>query len=174
MRYNTASGGAIEYSNGVVWNTLTSNVQKSIVVAKKTSGQTINDQSETTITNWDELTDLNNNFNYTTGVFTAPRSGNYLVSFSFNFFYGGIANGTQVEAILRYTVGGVVNFKKSLVGFPAGGGAQAGSSLSFVINLEAGDTVRPRVWHNLGVNRNLRVTGSIYDDGFVNFSVVEL
>ena len=170
VRYSTASGGQLEYSNGIVWNTLTSTVTKCTVVARKTSPQTAANFSSTPITDWIEDTDTNNNFDPATGVFTAPRAGNYVVSFSYNFASGVITAGTQVEAILVPSVG--VN-KKNVVAFPAGGTSQAGAAISFTLKMAAGETVYPVIWHSTGTDKVLRV-GSGADDGFVNFSVAEL
>jgi hypothetical protein len=172
VRYSTASGGALEFSNGTNWNTLTSNVQKATVVAKKTSAQSVSDMTSTDVTNWDEITDLTSNFNPTTGVFTAPRSGNYVVSFSFNFNFGAINAGTVVEAHL-ISSGGTTNDKKSVVSYPASGSAPAGAAITFTIKLASGETVKPVIWHSLGVTKTLRV-GTGVDDGFMNFSVAEL
>jgi hypothetical protein len=172
VRYSTASGGALEFSNGTNWNTLTSNVQKATVVAKKTSAQSVSDLTSTDVTNWDEITDLTSNFNPTTGVFTAPRSGNYVVSFSFNFDFGAINAGTVVEAHL-ISSGGTTNDKKSVVSYPASGSAPAGAAITFTLKLASGETVKPVIWHSLGATKSLRV-GTGVNDGFVNFSVAEL
>jgi hypothetical protein len=172
VRYSTASGGALEFSNGTNWNTLTSNVQKATVVAKKTSAQSVSDLTSTDVTNWDEITDLTSNFNPTTGVFTAPRSGNYVVSFSFNFDFGAINAGTVVEAHL-ISSGGTTTDKKSVVSYPASGSAPAGAAITFTIKLASGETVKPVIWHSLGATKSLRV-GTGVNDGFVNFSVAEL
>jgi hypothetical protein len=172
VRYSTSSGGVLEYSNGTNWNTLTSNVQKATVVAKKTSAQSVSNMTVTDVTNWDEITDVTNNFNPTTGIFTAPRAGNYVVSFSFNFDFGTIAAGTVVEAQL-ISSGGTTNDKKSVVSYPASGSAPAGAAITFTIKLASGETVKPVIWHSLGNTKSLRV-GVGVDDGFVNFSVAEL
>ncbi len=176
VRYSTSDGGVLEYSNGSSWNTLTSSIQKSVVIAKKSSSQTINNNSTSTITNWTEITDLNNDFTYSNGRFYAPRTGNYVVSFSFDFGSGNISGGTQVEAMLIvYSSGGTeLSNKKSVVSYPSGGTAQAGGSISFAIRMNEGEYVVPAIWHNLGTSKSLRVPGNQYDDGFVNFSVVEL
>jgi hypothetical protein len=172
VRYNTSNGGVLEFSNGTNWNTLTSNVQKATVVAKKTSAQSVSHITATDVTNWDEITDVTNNFNPTTGVFTAPRAGNYVVSFSFNFVDGAINAGTVVEAQL-ISSGGTTNDKKSVVSYPASGTAPAGAVITFTIKLASGETVKPVIWHSLGATKSLRV-GTGTDDGFVNFSVAEL
>lgn len=173
IRYDTASGGVLEYSNGVVWNTLQSTVKRSIVVAKKISTQTIASFANTGyIVDWTELTDVNNNFDPATGIFTAPRDGNYTISFSFDFNYGTVIANSQVEAIL-VSSGGTYNDKKSVVAFPANGASQAGASISFTLKMTAGEFVRPYIWHSTGSDKTLRV-GTGADDGFVNFSVVEL
>lgn len=176
IRYATTSGGILQYSNGDSWNTLTSNVQKSVVIAKKSSSQTISNNSTTRVTNWSAITDLNNDFTASNGRFYAPRTGNYVVSFSFDFQSGSINAGRQVEAMLIvYNNSNVeISNKKSVVSFPAGGNAQAGGSISFTIRMNAGEYVVPAIWHDLGTQKSLRVPGNQYDDGFVNFSVVEL
>lgn len=172
VRYSTSSGGVLEYSNGTNWNTLSSNVQKATVVAKKTTSQTINNITATNVTDWSETRDETNNFDPTTGIFTAPRTGNYVVSFSYSFTSASIAGNSSAEAIL-VSSGGSTNDKKSVVSFPASGTAPAGAAISFVIRLVANETVRPLIWHSLGVSRDLRV-GTDANDGFVNFSVAEL
>ncbi|MDR1877724.1 MAG: hypothetical protein LBQ84_08895 [Flavobacteriaceae bacterium] len=175
LRYNTASGGILQYSNGVDWNTLETTVKRSIVVAEKTSAQSVPSSSTVNIVDWITVTDANNDFDSTTGIFTAPRTGNYTVSFNFDFSSAAITARSQIEATLRKeSSSGINNFdKKGVVAFPVGGTSQAGAAISFTIKLNAGDTVRPAIWHDTGNTKQLRVgTGS--NDGFVNFSVVEL
>jgi hypothetical protein len=94
------------------------------------------------------------------------------VSFSFNFDYGSIAAGTVVEAHL-ISSGGTTNDKKSVVSYPSSGSAPAGAAITFTIKLTSGETVKPVIWHSLGVTKTLRV-GTGTEDGFVNFSVAEL
>lgn len=172
IRYNTLSGGTIEYSNGVSWNLLTSTVQKATVVAKKTTPQTFSNAASSDVTGWDEITDVTGSFDPASGVFTAPRTGNYVVSFSYSFISGSIAAGSWTEAIL-VSSGGSTNDKKSVVSFPALGNAPAGASISFVIRLAEYETVKPLIYHTLGGDKTLRV-GTGANDGFVNFSVAEL
>jgi hypothetical protein len=148
-------------------------VQKAIVVAKKTTALSVAHNTTTDVTGWDEITDATNNFNPTTGAFTAPRAGNYVVSFSYSFTSGSITAGSWAEAML-ISSSGPTNDKKSVSSFPASSTTTvAGASITFTLRLNAGEIVIPKIWHNLGVTRDLRV-GTGANDGFVNFSVAEL
>lgn len=172
IRYSTSSGGVLEYSNGTAWNTLTSNVQKATVVAKKTTSQSFNNTTATDVTGWQEVVDVTSNFDPTTGIFTAPRLGNYIVSFSYVFTPDINGANTQAEALL-VTSSGTANIKKAVTPFNYTGTSSAGASISFTIRLNASETVRPTIWHSLGSTRSLRI-GTGDEDGFVNFSVTEL
>ncbi len=74
IRYSTSSGGILQYSNGSDWNTLSSSVQKSIVTGYF-SGSSGTGLRVLTCT---ETQDRNNDFS--NSVFTAPRTGLYLVT----------------------------------------------------------------------------------------------
>ncbi|SFU30332.1 hypothetical protein SAMN05216480_101560 [Pustulibacterium marinum] len=173
IRYTTESGGTIQYSDGSNWQRIYSDVVKSIIIAKKTSAQTINQTVDPVlITNWNEITDANGDFNPSTGAFTAPRTGNYIISFGYNFNSGTINGGTQVEAIL-YSPLGTSYFKKSVVSYPQTGTAESGAVITFGVRMNAGEVYRPSVWHNTGSSKSLKV-GSGNNDGYVFFSVREL
>lgn len=173
MRYSTLSGGIIEYSNGITWNTFTSTAQRATVIAKKTSAQSISNGSAPVIADWVEITDTTGDFNPLSGTFTAPRTGNYIVSFSFNFTPANVNAGSQVEAHIVSSLGAYYT-KKSVVSFPSGGNAQGGATVSFAMYLQAGEQINPAVFQNTGTTRGLRVGVGGSDDGFVNFSVAEL
>jgi hypothetical protein len=171
MRYDTSSGGILQYSNGTDWNTLSSTVQKSIVVAKKTSPQTFSNAVPTNVTDWVEINDNNNNFDPTSGEFTAPRKGVYVVSFSFSFLASDIAVNARVEAQL--TTGDTSKDKKSVVGITGSGNSELGAAISFPVPLNQGEKIRPAIYQLTAYDKTFRV-GTGGDDGFVNFSVAEL
>lgn len=166
VRYSTSSGGVLEYSNGTTWNTMTSTVTKSTVVANKTTSQSFGDQATTTVVDWAEIVDINSNFNPTTGVFTAPRTGNYIFNFSYAFTWSMFTGGV-VEAWMDCS--DVNKRKRQLLAAPNTGGVngRCGSLISFVVNLLAGQTVSPAIWHSTSATRSL-------ESGFTNLSIVEL
>jgi hypothetical protein len=153
-----------------------------VVIASKTTTQQIENNNGAVIVDWLEETDNNNTFDAATGVFTAPRDGNYIISFSFNFESSNIRSGGQAEAILAYEEGSSKPVKKSVVSFNGAGFAEAGASITFGFSLEAGEQIRPIVWNALQntatpePTNTLRVGASATDgsSGFVNFSVFEL
>lgn len=169
IRYSTGSGGILQYSNGANWNTLSSNVQKSIVIASKQNSFMISNISVTNITNWNETIDINNNFNENSGVFTSPRTGNYQVSFSFTFDNGegNYNEKSWIEAIIILSDG---TRRVSAIPVPNQTNIYAGANVSFTIRLNAGATVRPAIYHSSGSRKWLRIDQA----GFNNFSVVEL
>jgi hypothetical protein len=60
--------------------------------------------------------------------------------------------------------------RKTATAFPASGtNAEPGAQISFVVNLLAGETLRPALWHSLGTTKLL-----LGDDDFNNLSIVEL
>lgn len=170
IRYSTESGAGLEFSNGSAWNRLNSAVVKSTVIASKI-GNTSENFPHTTITdvtNWTELLDVNNNFDPSTGIFTAPRSGNYSFNFSYKFRAGSIDANSKIEAFMSCS--NVDKRRKTATAFPASGtNAEPGAQISFVVNLVAGETLRPSLWHSLGTTKQL-----LGDDDFNNLSIVEL
>ena len=182
LRYAESSGGVMQYSNGVVWNDFVSSVVKSVVIAYKATTQEIPNNNGAVIVDWIEETDNNNTFDAATGIFTAPRDGNYIISFSFNFEQSNIKSKGQAEAILLYGDGSSRPVKKSIVSFSSAGSAEAGASITFGFSLEAGEQIKPFVYNALQESANpeptnkLRVSSIASDgnSGFVNFSVFEL
>jgi hypothetical protein len=168
VRYSTASGGVLEYSNGNNWNTLVGNVSKAIAIATKTTSQTINDQTPTDITDWTEVTDNADAFNPTTGEFTAPRTGNYVFNFSYAFTNSAYPNVNNLNIEAWMSCSNNTKLRKQLLAAPVNTSTRCGALISFVVNLNAGETIRPSIWHATGAS-----TRSL-ESGFNNLSIVEL
>ncbi|MFN4893206.1 MAG: hypothetical protein ACK5G0_05520 [Bacteroidota bacterium] len=167
IRYSTSSGGILEYSNGINWNTLEGTVSKATVIATKTTSQTINDQTPTNITDWSEVTDNANAFDPATGLFTAPRSGNYVFNFSYAFSNSAYTNSNNLVIEAWMTCSDNTKLRKQLLAAPVNISTRCGAMISFVVNLNLGETIRPSIWHATGVSRSL-------ENGFNNLSIVEL
>jgi hypothetical protein len=172
IRYNTTSGGILEYSNGTNWNTLQSSVSKATVIASKGTAQTIPHNTPTDITNWNELTDNANVFDPTTGVFTAPRSGNYVFNFSYAFALSTYTNAANLNIEAWMNCSTFSKLRKQLLAAPVNIDTRCGAMISFVVNLTAGETLRPAIWHSTGATRSLEVNAG--GEAFNNLSIVEL
>ncbi|WP_144282070.1 hypothetical protein [Chryseobacterium echinoideorum] len=186
---NVPVGAKIEVSDGSVWNKLYVAPQKAVVVARKISTKAIG-TSATVIDGWNEIYDLSNSFTPATGVFMAPRAGTYTFLLTFNLVNTVIADATRVESQFYKTSGTPAilarvykTFAQSMTGTPDDANAskqtQAGGSSTVTLTLAQGDTVVPRLLHNLtGGNINLRVTTNSSDpanpdDGFNNLTIIE-
>lgn len=178
MRYNPLSGGKMQYSDGIVWQDLISTPTKAVVVANIQAANfaiKIPYQVSTGITGWSEISDPTTNFNNTTGVFTAPRTGVYLVSFTYDFVRIPIVSGYFSEA--RYVVNGSTVVKKCVKSFSnTSKQAQVAGSCVAGVQLNKGDTFQPQIYQSVyNGNLSLRtdLTPASNDYGFINLSIVE-
>lgn len=172
MRYNTSSGGILQYSNGTAWNTLTSTAQKSIVVGRRwTSGQTVSNNGSVTLDSWTEMTDTNGNFNPSSGVFVAPRTGNYTVSATIGFQVANNYSG-WVECWINVN-GTSTRYKSSTAAVSNGNNITPGASITMTLPLTAGDQVTIGVYNATGNSRTIRGSLNTDDQGFNNVSIIE-
>lgn len=169
MAYDSNSK-LLSYSDGEKWHKIsTSPPSKAIVLANKTTNQSVlqNNVSQY-VTNWNKLQDDDNNFNANTGIFTAPADGFYVVSFSVTLEKASIAKNSLIETIIESNsnVENIQSFR-SINSYPAdytgiiiieGFKNQVGGNCNAIFNLKAGNTIRFRLWHNLGGTRSLDVT----------------
>ncbi|MFN1218042.1 hypothetical protein ACKW6Q_13815 [Chryseobacterium kwangjuense] len=178
MRYNPLNGGKMQYSDGVVWQDLISSPTKSVVVANIKAANfavKVPYQVSTGISGWMEISDPTANFTPSTGIFTAPRTGVYLVSFTYDFVRIPIASGYFSEA--RYVVNGNTVVKKCVKSFSnTSKQAQVAGSCVAGVQLNKGDTFQPHIYqsvYNGDLSLRTDLTPASNDYGFVNLSIVE-
>lgn len=180
IRYST--GNIIQYSDGVAWHNLPVVLPpKVLILANKSTSQSIAQNSNTEyITGWSEVEDTYNNFNDATGTFSAPRDGFYIVSFNLALVSAAIGNNTRVENIIESSsTTNNIGAYRNVNSYPAWdtSGTQSniiGGVCNAIFNLKTGDTIRFRVWHNLGGNRSTRTAGNGGNNSDNSISIYEL
>ncbi|WP_394673868.1 hypothetical protein [uncultured Chryseobacterium sp.] len=178
VRYSSFNGGKMQYSDGTVWQELISTPTKSVVVANlQVANFTVRIpyQTATGIQSWNEISDSANSFNSSAGTFTAPRTGVYLVSFTYNFVRVALASGYFSEA--RYVVNGNNTVKKCIKSYSnTSRQAQIAGSCLAGVALNKGDVLQPQIYQSVyNGDLSLRTdnTTSSPDYGFINLSIVE-
>lgn len=166
MAYNDISK-LLSYSDGEKWHEIpVTPPSKVIILANKSTNQAIaqNDASQHVI-GWNKLQDESNDFNANTGTFIAPVDGFYVVSFSVTLANGTIPNNTYLETIIESNsnVENIQSFR-SINSYPAFEigtiSNEVGGNCNGIFNLKAGNTIRFRLWHNLGTGKSLDTTDS--------------
>jgi hypothetical protein len=137
------------------------------VICDSPTSQAVATATFTTITNWTERLDANNDFNNVTGVFTAPRTGTYLISARMSFNAIAFTAVNQLAAVAIFKNGAQTSAGHLI--------AQAAVTISGTIepvvvamNLTVGDTISVRVFQNSGSNANTSANADSY------FSIIEL
>lgn len=177
IRYNTS--GFLEYSDGVNWIALPlTPPAKALVNANKSSAQSISNASSTFINGWTETVDsgtgADGDFDPANGIFTAPRDGFYLVSFSITLATGNIPKNTFIETAIESNQNtDNIPIFKTVNSYPA---FQAGAVSNYIsgncnaiFNLKKDDTIKFSVKHNIGSSRN-----TLNDGKLNNLSISEL
>jgi hypothetical protein len=163
VRYNTTSGGIIQYSNGSAWNTLQSNVQKSLVSGYLNPSTYANaffgDLNAT------DVLDVNNDF--ASNTFTAPRTGNYTftVTLSSNNVNG--ANATGVWEVQVSPSSGNKMVSRFEMPATVANNYVATVTGAYTVQLNAGTTVKFQIYNSLGFSKTLAT------EDYNRFSIVE-
>lgn len=219
LRYNPTPSwggvqGFIEYSDGTVWVPFHPQGKPRIVVmAEKNNNNVRVDASDfvtaghytggvppktsTFPTDWTEKVDMDtgvpqNNFDPVRAEFKAPRTGIYLVTFSFALakapvqheehnYWEAIWQVIGTNGVLKYNI-------KSNNGYPSDSGAApagvvVGSYCTAMLYLEQGDTARPFIWGKSEFTTNTSGTNQqkydrtkrpfILNQGFNTLTIIE-
>jgi hypothetical protein len=121
------------------------------VLATNSSGQSLPNDTSTTITGWTKERDTHNAFNASTGVFTAPVAGLY--EFSVIVTLNSASNNAGAE--LGLYLGSYGSIAETFT--HAAGTYLLSVTGSRTIYLNAGQTASIGVYHNLGGTRNLYI-----------------
>ena len=140
-----------------------------LVQAQNTSGQSIANNTTPTITNWTNLyTQSDAEWNATTGVFTATKSGTYLVSSNLTYAAKTAAQTANTVRVLIFknsssiaaSVMAAINTTTVVKGT---------GTATAILNLVVGDTITIRTFHDLGSAALLNTT-----DGWNNVTIQEI
>lgn len=116
----------------------------------------------TTVTTWTKISDrVNANFNATTGVFTAPVTGQYLVSAGVTFA-SGMVGGAGIACKVQIVANGVT-LAAPAVQVPATTSVAVAAVATAVASLTAGQTIVVQAFQNSGSSVLLAV-GSAYNN----------
>ncbi|MCZ4245929.1 hypothetical protein [Pedobacter punctiformis] len=189
IRYSNILPGVLEYSDGEKWIPLPQVPPiKALVLANNKTLQIIADNNTSQyVTGWlavknDPDVDPGGftpgipNFNLLNGTFTAPRDAFYIVSFNITLATANIPNNSRFETIIESntSTNNIQAFKSvnSYPGFntPVPNNIVSGNC-NAIFNLKAGNTIRFRVYHTLGGNRNTSIANLGVDN---SISIYEL
>lgn len=133
------------------FTTITAN-SMSRVIASTTNAMSIPNNSATTITTWTAALNTGTNFTASTGVYTAPVTGQYEVSAAFRATSASLGAATQFIVIV--VVNGVSTIQAGST-YPATGTAAAQAHISGIVSATAGQTIVVQVFQTSGATLTL-------------------
>lgn len=158
IRYVNAPTPQLQFSNGTNWIHLLTVPIKAFVIAENTAGQIITSAgSAKDITNWNFKKDVNSNFNFVTGVFTAQRTGIYIATVSITLDSSFANADSQYELVLT---GGGIGYN-SLVSYLKAGASIRPNYCKGIFFLQANETISVKIYQNTGVSKTLTTQPSV-------------
>ncbi|MBF0577372.1 hypothetical protein [Dysgonomonas sp. GY617] len=154
---SAAQGGALKYvpsstelhySDGTQWMSLEADMVRSCVVADNSYNMVVcPNNAITRLGSWEVQYDPLNSFDGTTGTFTAPKTGLYTVLFMVQFAVGPVQANSYLEGMWVASNGATI---KSVNSFAIAGTFMTPIICSGTLFLNAGETLYPQVFHNMG------------------------
>ncbi|PQA94481.1 hypothetical protein B0A69_08425 [Chryseobacterium shigense] len=164
LRYNSGTQD-LSYSNGTVWTALAHKAPNDFVDAENSSAQSFTSGTQAVVTNWTKKTDVNGNFNATTGTFVASKTGVYIVAFTFSLASGTIANDSRYETLIQTNSTSSATNKvfKCVGSYPGTNGlsSRVAGNCSGIFNLIQGDQITVNLNQALGTAKTLDTDASM-------------
>ncbi|AZB09209.1 hypothetical protein EG344_10435 [Chryseobacterium sp. G0162] len=158
LRYNSGTQD-LSYSNGTSWISLAHKTSNDFVDAENSSAQNFTDGVPSAITGWTERTDVNDSFNASTGIFTASKTGVYVVSFSISLASGNIGNDSRYETLIQTNSASSSTNKvfKCVGSYPGNNTIEnrVAGNCSGIFNLNQGDNITVSLNQKLGSSKTL-------------------
>ena len=146
---NNQSIGATTPAAGT-FTTLRGNSLAKVIMDSPTS-QTVPNNTVTQVTNWTSQLNNGSHFNATTGVFTAPRAGQYLVCAEITFGTTTFAAANQEATVVLHKNGAQARSARALVS-AACTLVPSSPHMAVLVDLAASDTLDIRAYQNGGAS----------------------
>lgn len=114
---------------------------------QNSSGQSIANATQTTLTNWTKVNDSHNSFNGTTGIFTAPFAGTFEISSMITF--GDTVSAGDRNVYIR-NITGSVDIVHNIRPYTASASGQISQNISATVDLVAGQQIAIQVVQGSG------------------------
>lgn len=145
----------LQFSNGKDWLRFTSQLKRPYVLASNNYiAGNYPDSAITTLMGFVTNQDSYNSFNAEKAIFVAPMESVYIFSFTVAFEPGEIKAGSYIEGAWVANTGDTI---KAVRYFSQGGNGMASINCYGTMRLSVGDTIRPQIYHTLGVTKELFV-----------------
>jgi hypothetical protein len=144
-------------ASGVKWAAASGSAAQYLVFARNSSGQVLTTGTQTTVTNWTETTDTDNDFNNTTGIWTCSTAGKYM-------FIAMMTIGDTVAAGDRNffvrDVTNSVDLAFSIRPFNTNSAGQTSQTVVACVDAVAGRQIAIQAQHGAGSNQSLTPVAS--------------